>query len=199
MHTYQPGQQWILGAVLVVCEEHGGYYRDNSEDFAESISRNFSCHHIPCPGPLTKLRTLCWGSREQAWRRAVTGQQGRTSWAQTLQISPGESQIQDKDSVGNEERTDRQTEKCAVLSLIVCSCEWGQLGHYGKKHLTMKTQLSLDLGQGWRLCQPYWGSLHSGGRVCCLNLGRPTHPISSISPGNNHHPPKCRIRVCWLG
>lgn len=53
----------------------------------------------------------------------------------------------------------------------------------------MKTHLSLDLGLGWRLCQPFWASLHSGGPVCCLSLGRPTHPISSISPGTNHPSP----------
>lgn len=86
VHTYQPGRQWILGAVLVVvCEEHGGHSRDNSGDFAESTGRDVSGHHIPLQGPLKKLRTPVLGSQiaglEKGGHWVHKADRAQASWA----------------------------------------------------------------------------------------------------------------------
>lgn len=52
----------------------------------------------------------------------------------------------------------------------------------------MKTHLNLDPVLSWRLGQSSWASLCAGDPLSCLSL-RPTHPISSTSPGTNHSSP----------
>lgn len=47
----------------MVCEEHGGNSRTNSEDFAESIGKGFFPH---LKGPLRKLEDSCVGDPQRA-------------------------------------------------------------------------------------------------------------------------------------
>lgn len=96
-----------------------------------------------------------------------------------------ESQIQDKGlwALRREQKNPERNEQDPAEQLAAGSGDSWDLN--GRKLLMIKTYLNLDPKLGWRLRQPSWATLCTEGPFC-PNLGIPTYPFSSISPGNNY-------------